>query len=157
MKTTNQNKKTPNTESGEKVAVVRVRGLTGVRFDIDATLDKLRLGRRNYCAVVPKNEGYLGMIMKAKDYVTWGEISEDTYNALLDKRREKFKGAASDRRGKIQYNKFIEINGEKIKKVFRLNSPRKGYGRKGIKYAFNTGGALGYRGEKINDLIMRMI
>ncbi|MEK6948783.1 MAG: uL30 family ribosomal protein [Nanoarchaeota archaeon] len=156
MKETNQDKKA-NSESEKKVAVIRVRGLTGVRFDIDATLDKLRLTKRNCCAVVQKNEGYLGMIMKAKDYVTWGEIDEDTYNALLDKRREEFKGAASDRRGKIQSNKFIEVNGEKIKKVFRLNSPRKGYGRKGIKYAFNIGGALGYRGEKINDLIMRMI
>ena len=157
MKETNKNKKV-NSESEKKVAVIRVRGLTGVRYDIDATLDKLRLTKRNYCAVVPKNEGYLGMIMKAKDYVTWGEITEDTYNALLDKRKEEFKGAASDIKGKIQYdNKFIEIDGKKIKKVFRLNSPRKGYGRKGIKYAFNIGGALGYRGEKINDLIMRMI
>ena len=47
--------------------------------------------------------------------------------------------------------------GQKIRKNFRLNSPRKGYGRKGIKVSFNEGGALGYRGNKINDLIKRMI
>lgn len=145
-------------QSEKKLAVIRVRGLTGVRFDIDATLGKLRLRRRNYCVVVPKNEIYLGMIIKAKDFVTWGEIDESTYKALLDKRQDEYKGLVSDKKGKIQYhNKFMEIDGKKIKKVFRLNSPRKGYGRKGIKYAFNAGGALGYRGEKINDLIMRMI
>ena len=157
MKEKKQDKKS-DSESEKRVAIIRVRGLTGVKFDIDATLDKLRLTKRNCCVVVPKNEGYLGMIMKAKDYVTWGEIDDNTYKSLLDKRQDEFKGAASDIKGKVQHgNKFIEINGKKIKKVFRLNSPRKGYGRKGIKYAFGIGGALGYRGGKINDLIMRMI
>ena len=51
----------------------------------------------------------------------------------------------------------MDIGGKKIKKIFRLNSPKKGYGRKGIKVSFNNGGALDYRGDKINDLIKRMI
>lgn len=46
---------------------------------------------------------------------------------------------------------------KKIKNYFRLNSPRKGFERKGIKKPFSIGGALGYRGSKINDLIKRMI
>ena len=99
----------------------------------------------------------MGMINKVKDYVTWGEVGEETYKTLLDERKEAFKGRSSDSKGKINYGKFSEIDGKKIKKFFRLNSPRKGYGREGIKYAFNIGGALGYRGDKINDLITRMI
>jgi len=39
--------------------------------------------------------------------------------------------------------------------VFRLNPPKKGY--KSIKKSYKEGGALGYRGEKINNLIQRMI
>ena len=46
---------------------------------------------------------------------------------------------------------------EIMKKFFRLSPPRKGFGRKGIKFAFTKGGALGYRGIKINDLIKRML
>jgi len=97
------------------------------------------------------------MIKKVKDYVTWGEIDENTYNALIDGRSEEYKGRISDRNGKIKYERFIDVNGKKIKKFFRLNSPRKGYGRKGIKVSFKNSGALDYRGDKINDLIKRMI
>ena len=140
-----------------KIAVIRVRGLTGIKHPIKETLDKLRLHRKNYCVVVPKNESYIGMIKKVKDYVTWGEIREGTYKTLLDERKEVFKGRASDSKGKINYEKFSDINGKKIKKFFRLNSPKKGYGRNGIKASFTEGGALDYRGDKINDLIMRMI
>ena len=141
----------------QKLAVIRIRGLTGVRYDIDATLKKLRLDKKNYCVVVPKTPSYVGMIRKVKDYVTWGGIDEKTYNDLIEKRKEEFKGRTSDKKGKIAYNKFTDADGKKIKKVFRLNSPRKGYGRKGIKFSFSNGGALGYRGDKINDIIQRMI
>ena len=88
------NKEANNQRKGvskEKLAVIRIRGLTGVRRDIDASLKKLRLYKKNYCVVVPKNEGYLGMIEKVKDYVTWGEIEGETYNALLEKRKEEYK------------------------------------------------------------------
>jgi len=141
----------------QNIAVIRIRGLTGVRFDIDDTLNKLKLYRKNYCVVVPKTSVYSGMIRKVKDYVTWGYIDENTYHILLDKRKEEYVGRISDKSGKIKYKNFIEIDGKKIKKVFRLNSPKKGYGRKGIKVSFKSGGALDYRGDKINDLIKRMV
>ena len=51
----------------EKLAVIRVRGLTGVKFDIDVTLKKLKLYKKNYCVIVPKNQNYYGMIRKVKD------------------------------------------------------------------------------------------
>ena len=143
--------------TNEKLAVVRVRGLTGVRYDISATLKKLGLYKKNYCIVVPKTQSYVGMIKMIKDYATWGEIDEKTYKKLIEKRKEEYKGNISDRKGKINYNKFVDVDGKKIKKIFRLNSPKKGYGRKGIKVSFKNSGALGYRGDKINDLIMRMI
>ncbi|MBW2976678.1 uL30 family ribosomal protein [Candidatus Woesearchaeota archaeon] len=144
-------------EKNQKLAIIRVRGLTGVKIGIDQTLKKLKLYKKNYCVVVPKNQSYLGMIRKAKDYVTWGEIDEKTYNALTGKRGEEYTAKVSDKKGKINYGKFIDIGGKKIKNFFRLNSPKKGYGRKGVKASFTEGGALGYRGEKINDILSRMI
>jgi len=141
----------------EKLAVVRIRGTTGVGRDIDRTLNQLRLYKKNYCVVVPKTSGYLGMVKKIKDYVTWGDIDEKIFNALVERRGEEYNGSVSDKNGKIKYSKFMGAMDKKIKKKFRLNSPKKGYGRKGIKVSFNNGGALGYRGDKIKDLIMRMI
>lgn len=146
-----------NLGGNDKIAVIRIRGITGVRYDIDNTLDKLNLYKKNYCVVVPKTSAYMGMIKKVKDYVTWGDIEESTYNTLIEKRAEEYTGRATDRKGKIKYNWFIDVNDKKIKKNFRLNSPKKGYGRKGIKVPFNNGGALGYRGDKIKNLIMRMV
>ena len=52
--------------------------------------------------------------------------------------------------GKVRYSELADV-----KPVLRLAPPRKGHG--GIKRAFRVGGALGYRGEEINELLMRMI
>src|SRR3989338_1844216 len=97
------------------------------------------------------------MVNKVNYYVTWGELDEDTYEILVEKKGEEYQGRVSDKKGKVKYNGFLAVKGKNIKKFFRLNSPRKGFGRKGIKAPFSKGGALGYRGEKINDLIKRMV
>ncbi len=123
-----------------KLAVVRVRGLVRVKKEINYTMELLGLHRKNYCVLVDKKE--IGMIKKVKDYVTYGEIDKETEDALIKKRGEKTKG----RDGK-----------EVMKKFFRLSPPKKGFGRKGIKFSFSKSGALGYRGEKINDLLKRMM
>ncbi len=140
-----------------KIAIVRVRGSINSSKKVRDTFNLLRLYRKNYCVVVDDNPSYKGMIVKVKDYVTYGEIDDGTYKELLEKRSEEYKDRESDRKGKIKYKKFILVNGKKIKPFFRLNPPRKGFGRKGIKVSYKAKGALGYRGDKINDLLKRMI
>jgi large subunit ribosomal protein L30 len=134
-------------KSKGKIAVVRVRGLVNLRHDVKKTFEYLNLNNKNWCIVCDNNDVNKGMINKVKDYVTWGEVSEETISELVSKRG---KEAGEGKLG-------IDFNGKKYQKFFRLNSPKKGYGRKGVKLAFNLGGALGYREEKINDLIKRMI
>lgn len=152
-----EDSKVSNKKSG-KFAVVRVRGVIGITHDIKRTLEQLRLHKKNYCVVLPDDESTKGMIMKVKDYITWGYIEDDAYKLLVEKKGEPYFGREQDSKGKINYSsKFIEVNGKKLKKFFRLNSPIKGYGNAGIKMPFNKGGSLGYRAEKINDLIKRMI
>lgn len=128
MEETNNNKK-----GKERLAIIRIRGVTGIRHDIKNTLNMLNLHRKNHCAVVLKTDAYLGMFAKVKDFTTYGIIDDDTYKLLVEKR------------------------GKEGEKFFRLHPPRKGYGRKGIKTPFVVGGSLGNRKEKINDLIKRMI
>lgn len=149
-----KNKTAANESGAKRLAIVRIRGVTGLIHGIELTLKNLRLYRKNYCVIVPGTKNYIGMIKKINDYAAWGEIDDDTYNMLIEKRKEEYKGEENEEKGS---NKFIIVDGTKIKKVFRLNSPRKGYGRKGVKTSFKDGGALGYRGDKINDLIKRMI
>ncbi len=139
----------------KKIAIIRIRGITGIKKDIKDTLNMLCLYHNNYCVVV--SDSLLGMIKKTKDYVTWGEIDDETYKLLVEKRGEEYKGRLTDTKKKINYKKFIIVNNKKYKKYFRLSPPRGGFERKGIKVPFKKGGALGYRKEKINDLIKKMV
>ena len=144
------------TAKSGKLAIVLVRGVVGVTQSVKDTLSLLRLNRKNHCVVIDNNPVNLGMIKKVKDFITWGEIDEGIFKELVEKRGEEFQARLTDRKEKYSY-KSLEISGKKYKPYFRLNPPQKGFGRKGIKIAFKIGGGLGYRAEKINDLIKRML
>jgi len=144
-------------EETKLIAVVRVRGVINIKSDIKDTLEMLGLQRKNHCVVLKSTPSALGMIRKAKDYITWGEIDQETYDSLVSKRGQEFKGRTEDSKGKIKYNKYVEIAGKKYKKYFRLNPPKKGYGVSGIKKPFKVKGGLGYRGKEIRDLLLRMM
>lgn len=121
-----------------KIAVVRIRGTARLLTGIEDTLKMLKLFRKNYCIVVEGTASNMGMIKKCKDYVTYGEIDDETLKQLTEKKGEK------DAEGKM-------------KKFFRMDPPRGGFERKGTKKAFQVGGALGYRGDKINLLLKKMM
>lgn len=144
-------------ETSKQLAAIRVRGLTGIKININDTLKMLRLYKNNYCCILPNTPTYAGMLKKAKDYITWGEINDETFNLLVNKRGKEFKGREIDSSKKIKYNDYFIHNNKKLKRFFHLNPPRKGFGRKGVKHPYQSGGALGYRGEKINELIKRMV
>lgn len=142
--------------SGNKLVIVLVRGLIDLSQEVKDTLAMLRLFRKNQAVVVVNTPTVKGMVVKVKDWVTWGEIDEATVKELVEKRGEVFLARKTDVKKKYNYAMF-HFNGKDYKPYFRLNPPRKGFGRKGIKMPFSVGGGLGYRGEKINDLILRML
>ncbi len=150
-------------------AAIRIRGRTGINRDIAKTLDYLRLTRVNHLVLLPKDRVVEGMLRKAKDYITWGEIDRETLVQLLSK-----KGRLSgDRPLTEEYLKSLNFNSieeladailekkvrydklPEIKPVFRLHPPRGGY--KNTKRSFRERGDLGYRQKHINDLIKRMM
>ncbi|CAB49242.1 50S ribosomal protein L30 [Pyrococcus abyssi] len=153
-----------------KLAVIRIRGRVNVKRPVRDTLAMLRLHRVNHCVIVDDTPSYLGMLQKAKDYITWGEINAETLAKLIRKRGRLIGNKpVTDEYVKEKLGMTIEefaqkvINGEmslkdlpNLKPVFRLHPPRGGF-RGSKKRSFKEGGALGYRGEKINDLIERML
>ena len=141
----------------QNLAAIRVRGRTQINSKVESTLRMLRLYKNNYCSLVLNTPNYVGMLKKIKDYITWGEIDDETFELLVDKRAEPFNGREEDSKNKIKYNDYMVVHNKKIKKYFRLSPPRKGFERKGLKYSYQNGGALGYRGKYINDLIKRML
>lgn len=138
------------------LAAIRLRGGIGVRREIEDTLKLLGLRKKFSCCVVPEEKTYLGMLRKAKDYITYGEIDRETLKELIEKR---FKRTPANLR-KIGNAKSPEeilnkVLNEKISLHFSLHPPRGGL--KSIKLAYKQGGDLGYRGKAINELIKRML
>lgn len=142
--------------AGKRMAVVLIRGTTRAPHFVCKTLEVLNLHRVNHAVVVADIPAIKGMVVKVKDYVTWGEISEDAFAELLGQRGELYLGRLQDSKKKYQY-RVLKVNEKLYKPCFRLNPPTKGFGRKGTKVAYTASGGLGYRGEAINDLIRRML
>jgi len=152
------------------LAVVKVRGTISAQREARETLDMLHLARTNHAVLVDNRPSYMGMLYRVQNYVTWGEVSKETV-ALMLKKRGRLAG------GKKLTNEAVEKLGYKsiealaeaianckaeyqklpnVQPVFKLHPPSKGFKGK-TKKSFSAGGEAGYRGEKINELIKRMV
>jgi len=152
-----------------KLAVVKLRSDINARQDVKDTLKMMGLTRVNHCIIVDNNDSNLGMIKKIKDFVTWGEIKPEVLESLLKKRgrligdkrvTEEFLKSKSNFKTMNELavaieSGSVELSDVGIKKVFRLHPPRGGY--KSTKRPVKDMGDLGYRGDRINDLIMQMM
>ena len=151
-----------------KIAVIRVRGSVNIPHPVAETLEYLRLSKVNNCVVVENTPHTLGMVRKVQHYLTYGEVDEATYQELVAKRgrigKKKLDPAllkAINMKSSEELATKTYADTQPLKNTlslpFKLPPPRKGWERKGIKKVFNVGGALGYRGAAINDLIKRMV
>jgi len=128
------------TETQKMIVALRLRGDRGLEQGIESTMTMLNLHKKYFCVLIQPTATNKGMLKKVKDFITWGEASDELAKMLVEKRSEK-----------------DSKNPKQMKKFFRLHPPVGGFRRRGIKVGYNNGGDLGYRGEKINDLIKRMI
>ena len=113
------------------LAIIRIHGKVGLNKDVVETFKRLGLKRKYSCAVL-ENPGkeQLGMIRKIKDFIAYGDLSEETYK------------------------KLVEARGKKSKKIFRLHPPRGGIDSK---KHFGVGkGVLG-NNKKMDELVRRML
>ena len=119
------------------ICIIRIKGRVGLKRDIIETFNRLRLRKKYSCVIIQTpDETILGAIKKLRDFIAYGEISDEVYKELVKKRGIK------DKKGNL-------------KPFFRLHPPRKGIESK---KHFGVGkGVLGNNGEKINDLILRML
>ena len=94
---------------------------------IRATLFIMGLNSRNSVAVLEDTPVNRGMIRKVQNFGAWGEVSDEVISQLKPRMK---------------------------KNAARLKPPSKGL--KSVKLSWQKGD-LGYRGDKINDLIKRMM
>jgi len=151
------------------IVAVRIRGTIRASREVRETLQMLNLRRNNYAVLIDNRPAFLGMLKTAQNFITWGEASKETVNMII-KERARLAG------NKKPTDEYAQKNGYKsleelaeailnchieywklpnVKPIFRLHPPSKGFKGK-VKKACGMGGELGYRGEKINELIKRM-
>ena len=152
--------------------VVRVRSNVNVERSIRETMDYLNLTKVNHAVIIPENDQYRGMLQKAKDYITWGDATEELVVKMLSERgrmsgdhpltdslvkdNTDFKNIGEFAKAIVSNDATVK-NVPGLKRVFRLHPPRGTKGCSGIKRPFVLGGALGSRGDKIDALVERMI
>jgi large subunit ribosomal protein L30 len=138
------------------IALIRIRGEVGLQRDVEETLNRLRLRKKYSCIVIQHPEKQqLGMIHKVKDFVAYGEIKEDMFEKLIEKRGQIIdkskKVSPKDAAKEIAKGKrYEDLN---LKPFFRLHPPRKGIKSK---YHYPQG-VLGNHKEKLNELMERML
>lgn len=140
------------------IVIIRIKGMVGIKGDVEETMFRLRLRRKYSCVVVRESSELTGIIKKIKDLVAYGTIDEKTFEELVKKRGQKI-----DKESKINaeeiVKKFKESKTNKklsdfgIKNFFRLHPPRGGIKSK----EHFPKGVLGNNKEKINDLVRRML
>jgi large subunit ribosomal protein L30 len=158
------------TEKRKCLAVIRVRGSSGVFREIKETLKMLHLTRNCHATLIDDRSSYLGMLRKVQNQVTWGEVSKDSTVQLL-RERGKLVGnnkITEEYLKEIGYKSLDDLAEAihkteveftrlpNVKPVFRLHPPKKGFKGK-VKKSYAAGGVTGHRGEAINNLIKRMI
>ncbi len=152
------------------IIAVRIRGTVRASQQVRETLKMLRLTRNNYSVLIDNRPSFLGMLKTAQNFMTWGEASEEAVKMLI-KERGRLAGnkkLTNEYAQKVGYNSLGQL-GEaifncqveywklpNIQPLFRLHPPTKGFKGK-VKKGYGMGGELGDRGEKINELIKRMV
>ena len=148
---------------------IRIRGGVNAPVRVEDTLRMLRMERNNTATLLDDRPDYLGMLQKAKDWITWGEPTAETIQQLLEKRgqvpgrgpidAETLRALGYERPEALAEAlhacevEFHRLDG--VKPFFRLHPPSKGFKRT-VKRPYGARGELGYRGEAINDLAKRM-
>jgi len=151
------------------VCAVRIRGTISAQREVRETLQMLHLIRNNYAVLIDDRPSFLGMLKTAQNFLTWGEISKETVNALI-RRKGRLVGnkkltdeyaqnagfKSLDDLAEAIFNCHVEYwKLPNIQPAFRLHPPTKGF-KRNIKKNYTASGELGYRGEKIGELIKRM-
>ena len=151
---------------------VRLLGPFAVPEDIEYTLTSLKLKRRFTAALMEKNESTLGMLRHVKDYITWGDVGSSSLTCLLRDRgfvgsvhltdklvKEKFglesleQLAQAITRGQISLE---TLKRQGVQPIFNLHPPSGGF-ESSIKRPLGGRGELGYRGDRIGQLISQMM
>ncbi len=137
------------------ILAIRISGLVKIDKDIEETLYRIRLRRKYSAVLLQDNPENRKLLRKVRNFVAYGDISEEMTKKLIELRGK------GKNRAKIDSKKIAEELGKKsleklgLKPFFRLHPPRGGIESK---KHFGVGrGVLGDNKDKINSLLEKML
>jgi len=141
------------------LALIRITGLIGMKQGAEETFSRLRMRKKYTCVLVNENPETLGMLQRIRNFVAYGNIDEKTLADLIKARGKKIgnvKAKISDAEAariakELLAGKKLEELG--IKPWFGLHPARGGIETK----KHYPKGVMGNHGDKINELIRRML
>ncbi len=136
------------------ILVIRISGLVQIPNDVQETLYRMRLRQKYSAILIDDTSENAKLLLKVRNFVAYGNISEDTLKALIAARGERLDRKQVSGAMKVPTNES-EVDKSGLKPFFRLHPPRGGIDGK---VHFGTRkGVLGNNGNKINDLVRRML
>ena len=139
------------------IAIVRITGDVKLKKDARETLNRLRIRRKYACVILEDNKVNKGMIHHVRNFVAYGKINLETLGKLIEQRGHLIDKTKRTDLKKVaeEFSKGRKLNELNVKPFFRLHPARGGIDSK--LHFGKKKGALGDNGEKINDLILRML
>lgn len=110
----------------DKILAIQIKGTVDAPTKVKKALKQLKLGKRHQAAILKDTDSTKGLLQKAKDYITYGKIDEETQETL-------------------------ETTSPGT--TLNLTPPSRGF--KNTKKHVKQGGSLGQR-ENINELLQKM-
>jgi large subunit ribosomal protein L30 len=152
---------------------VRIRGESAIPEKVEHTLDALRLRSKYNAVLLPDRAEVRGMLLAAKDMITWGAPSAETLTELIEHRAKTFGDKPLTREflksklglsdfddiverlasGSLDLKAIVEAG---VKPVLRLHPPRGGF-KLATHRLYQERGELGDRGRDIDLLLRKMI
>lgn len=151
--------------------IVRVRGLVNTTKDVSATLSKLSLLRVNSSTIVRLTPQVEGMLRRAKDHLLWGRIDKGMLRLLLLKRGRLPGNRRLSNENVSRFTRHRSLDElveavwlsaspkealKPVKPVFRLTPPKGGF-KRSVKKHVKKGGVLGDWGNRVNQILKRMV
>ncbi len=133
-------------------AAIRVRGTVNIPPKIKRAFKQLNLNKPNHLVLLKENKISEGQLKLLSPYITYGVINKSTLAKLLKKRARLVgdKKLNEEWLKKKNFNSFLDLADAIIQNKITLQ-------KLGIRKSYKEGGALGFRGDDINQLILRMM
>ena len=109
------------------IIAIRLRSMAKGKKDIRETLRLLRLNKRHNAVLIKDTPSMKGMLLKARDYITYGIVSDDVLKELIAKRGRKEGNVKLTEKEVHEAFEKMKRGEKSIKPVFCLTPPSGGF------------------------------